>query len=145
MRSRLALTTAIILTCAGSPSWALSQPTKWSLVDARLVDVKDIRAEPGAPRICIDDQAAVCLDGSWRVKYSIRKTLAGPSIAGSVREDIASAQPRRNLRFLLVVSNDNGQRQIEWRGLYQFGLCIDGVQSSRFGLSDAIVRFPCRK
>jgi hypothetical protein len=145
MRSRLALASVMIFAYAGSPAWAKSEPIKWSLVDARLVQMDDISGEPGAPHICADEKCTVRLDGSWRVKYLVGRTLVGSRISGSFQEDIASARPKANLRFFLVVSNDHGNCQIAWRGLYQFGLCLDREHVDRFGLSDAAVRFPCRR
>jgi hypothetical protein len=145
MQNRVALASAMFFVCAGGPALASAEAAKWSLVDARLVKVKDISSEPNAPRLCIDERCTISLDGSWRVKYRIAKTLAGPRITGSIHEDIASAQPKTDLHYLLVLSNDDRRRQIEWRGLYQFGLCLDQDQISRFGLSDAALRFPCRR
>ena len=142
MKSPLGLA-AFIAVAAGYPCAASSNPPTWSLVEAQLVEVKDIAGEPGAPRLCIDDKSSVCLDGSWRLKYSIERTLAGPPMRGSLYENIGSAEPRRNLRYLLVVSNHDGKREIEWRGMMEFGLCLDAEQVRRFGLADAEVRFPC--
>lgn len=117
---------------------------RWSLVEAALSDVRDISHEPGAPAICLDEQCVARIDGSWRMTFTINRTLAGPKLAGVASWDQASSQPILGRRYLLVVADDAGKRRTEWIGSRQSGLCIEPDDITRMGLGAIARRFPCR-
>lgn len=137
---------AVIALLAGSGlAKAAPDPHGWSLVDAMLLEATDISGQPGAPKICFDPHATICVDGSWHQKYAIRRTIVGERQTGFVFNDVASGQPKTNTRYLLVVRHDGEERRIEWFGLYRSGLCLDNEAIHEYGINAARGRFPCRR
>lgn len=136
---------SVAIAGAACPRVALSQTLGWSLVEATSVDVKDISDEPGAPRICLDANCTIGLDGSWRVKFDIDRTLSGDPVSAPVFRDQASARPRLNFKYLLVVVRQDGKQTIEWAGPRADGLCMTDEDIRKFGLAKIAERMPCRR
>jgi len=125
-----------------APSAAPAETRLSSLVEARLSNVQDISQEPNAPRNCTSE--GICIDGSFRLTFTIIRNIAGPRISGPIVASQASAMPVANLRYLLVVSRGGNGTAIEWKGLKQNGLCADNSDLARWGLLDAAHHYPCR-
>ena len=146
MKAQLALITSGAAALAlMSPGWSLAKPPIASLVETRLTHVEDITGQPGAPRLCVDDKQTICVDGSYRLSFTVLHTLQGAAVRGPLRMEIGSARPRLGLHDLMVVSHSNGQPKIEWHGSFEDGLCLELNELDRFGLSEALKRYPCRR
>ena len=145
MRPTLAIALGVAIAGAVAPGIALAQTSSWSLVEATSADVKDISDEPGAPRICLNANCTIGLDGSWRVKFDIDRTLSGDPISAPVFRDQASARPRLNFKYLLVVVRQDGKQTIEWAGPRSDGLCMTDEDIRKFGLAKMAARMPCRR
>jgi hypothetical protein len=144
MRLSLLLALSASLVGLARPCLALPDAPHWSVVEATLTEVQDISDQPGAPHICLDDSCTASLDGSWRVKFEIDRTLSGAARSGAVFLDQASARPRLNFKYLLVVVDQKGRSEIEWAGLKRYGLCVSQDEIQRIGLADAAAQLPCR-
>ncbi len=143
MRPILAIALGVAIAGADAAGGARAQTPGWSLVEATSTDVKDISDEPGAPRICLDASCTMGLDGSWRVKFTVDRTLSGDPVSTPLFRDQASARPRVNLRYLLVVARREGKQTIEWAGPRRDGLCLTDEDIRKFGLADVAARIPC--
>ena len=139
----MAIALGVAIAGADAPGTALAQTPVWSLVEATSEDVTDISDEPGAPRICLDANCTIGLDGSWRVEFHIDRTLSGDPISTPVFRDQASAKPRVHFKYLLVVARQDGKQTIEWAGPRSDGLCLTDEDIRKYGLADAAARIPC--
>ena len=117
----------------------------FSLVEARLTKVDDISGEPGAPRICIDTDCQVTLDGSFRTTFTVTRKLTGPDTPSTISRVQASAQPRVGLAYYLVISIGSEKPEIEWIGSARNGLCMDRETVEQYGLRSIASRHPCRE
>ena len=125
---------------AAAPAGAAPRNESISLVEARLSKVDDIWDEPNAPRICTED-GQVCFDGSWRLWFTVTRTIVGAKVRAPLSVERASAQPRLNHEYLLVVSADN---QILFYTDREGGLCADPADIAQWGLMNAAKKWPCR-
>lgn len=136
--------TAYLVAAAISFSAPAKAQLAGSLVEATLTQVEDVSDMPNAPRLCVDADCTIILDGSFRTTFKINRLLAGPKAHGTVSTIQASAKPRTGLRYYLVVLPFQDGPKIEWAGLKRHGLCIDPSDAARFGLRAELERFPCR-
>ncbi|HWC63126.1 MAG TPA: hypothetical protein VG501_05845 [Rhizomicrobium sp.] len=121
----------------------ITKPNETSLVEARLTDVQDISSHPESPRISCDATEAICLDGSWRMTFSILRTIWGPPASGKLYYDQASSQPIKNLDYLLVISHEGGSQTIRWMTLSKEGLCLNERDADALGIAGALKSTPC--
>ena len=122
---------------------ALAAPSV-SLVEARLTKVEDVTGMPGVPRICIDAECQVMIDGSYRTTFTIVKKLAGTKPPKTISVLRASARPRVGVSFYLIISYSADGPKIEWLGSSRDGLCMDRETAQQFHVQDALARHPCR-
>jgi hypothetical protein len=99
---------------------------------------------PNIPRICLDADCQIIIDGSFRITFTVNRLLAGPEIKSTVSWMQASARPRTGGRYYLVIESADVGPKIVWTGALRNGVCIDVADAERLGLRDAIDRFPCR-
>lgn len=126
-----------------APAYSSAPIAAYTLLEARLTKVENVTDEPGAPRLCADEARTICVDGAYRTTFSIDRTLIGPPVNGQLSRTQASARPRLNLSYYLVVSHVDGASAIEWLGLTRNGLCMDVSDAQRFGLMHFAKRHPC--
>ncbi len=107
---------ALLLAMACGTAALARSPAQTSLVEAQLTNVEDVTDQPGSPRNCFEN-SNICIDGAYRVTFTVLKTLTGPVVSEKLTQTQASAQPRPNLKYLLVISQTANGPQIEWRGL----------------------------
>jgi hypothetical protein len=138
-------TLVLAASCSSAPDLITSGV---SVVEAQLTDVQDVTGLPASPSNCWTEEDGgvdrICIDGAYRLTFTIGRTLGGRRVKGTVATIDVSAKPIVGIRYLLLLDALHGGSEVVWKGAARDGLCLEPELVDRYGVQGLVPTRPCR-